>query len=1003
MTSIGGDLFAQFFTQVHGHAPFPWQERLARQVVERGTWPDLLDLPTGAGKTAALDVALFALACDPQRAPRRVMLVVDRRIIVDQGADHARKLLAALHRARDGVLGRVADALRALWGGGAGERPFAVAVMRGGMPRDNAWAARPDMPVLGVSTVDQVGSRLLFRGYGVTPGMAPVHAGLLGNDTLFLLDEVHLAVPLAQTLRALAARWIRTGEVALPRRWGVVRMSATPGADASGGEPFGLDEDDRGTAELARRLAASKVAALVPVKVSGKDEAAKRAGLARKCVVEALAHLKRPRVHTVGVVVNRVDTARLVHADLSREAGEKCDVVLLTGRMRPLDRDRVLNAGLLARLRAGRERSEDDRPLILVATQCVEAGADFDLDALVTECAGLDALRQRFGRLDRLGRFDRDGRFGPARATVLVRSDQVTGKTPAPDPVYGEALWRTWAWLQERAAASADGTVDMGIAHLPLPEAGLLAGLVAEPPRAPVLLPSHLDRWVQTSHRPSADPDPALWLHGPQEQERLADVQLVWRADITEEDLNEAGKEQRAARAAEEGSRLGGLRARLAACPPASVEAMPVPVGAVRVWLARQTAVDVADVVGAPDAALPREFWGGLQAVRYRGDESEVVRPRDVRPGDTLVVPSAYGGVRFDNWAPDAPAVADGGERVPDLGDRAQWVQRGRPVLRLHAATLPSQLVAPDGVPLPRVPGPDEVDANPSRAVRDWLAALGARELPEPYGEVVRALRTRQRRVALPDRTFVLVGQRRARRSDVSTVDVSTESDDGSFVQREVTLGQHLAHVRETARRFGEHVGLSGEVLDDLVLAAGRHDLGKANPRFQAMLAGGDEVRSAIHAEPLAKSGMTLHDQAARDRARRRAGYPAGYRHELLSLALLEQCEDALAGAHDRDLVLHLVASHHGWARPFAPVVEDRDPVAVKVQVDGLVLEGSTDHGAARLDSGVPDRFWYLVRRFGWWGLAWLEALLRLADHRASEHEEQGAPEVRRAGEEVRS
>jgi CRISPR-associated endonuclease/helicase Cas3 len=80
--------FAAFFEAVHDFPPFPWQRRLADEVLSRG-WPDLLDLPTGVGKTTALDVALYALAAAPARMPRRTLLVVDRRIVVDQGAEHA--------------------------------------------------------------------------------------------------------------------------------------------------------------------------------------------------------------------------------------------------------------------------------------------------------------------------------------------------------------------------------------------------------------------------------------------------------------------------------------------------------------------------------------------------------------------------------------------------------------------------------------------------------------------------------------------------------------------------------------------------------------------------------------------------------------------------------------------------------------------------------------------------------------------------------------------------
>lgn len=68
----------------------------AHAEVVQGGWPPLLDLPTGSGKTCVLDIALYSMAVAPERSPRRTFLVVDRRIVVDQGAIHARKILGRL-------------------------------------------------------------------------------------------------------------------------------------------------------------------------------------------------------------------------------------------------------------------------------------------------------------------------------------------------------------------------------------------------------------------------------------------------------------------------------------------------------------------------------------------------------------------------------------------------------------------------------------------------------------------------------------------------------------------------------------------------------------------------------------------------------------------------------------------------------------------------------------------------------------------------------------------
>ena len=116
----------------------------------------------------------------------------------------------------------------------------------------------------------------------------------------------------------------------------------------------------------------------------------------------------------------------------------------------------------------------------------------------------------------------------------------------------------------------------------------------------------------------------------------------------------------------------------------------------------------------------------------------------------------------------------------------------------------------------------------------------------------------------------------------------------------------------------------------------------------------------------------------------------------MLSVALIQGDVALREKANDWDLVLHLVASHHGHARPFAPAICDEAPVhvTVGVAIDGGAkrqLEAESDSDLAGLDSGVPARFWRLTRTYGWFGLSWLEAILRLADHRASEADEKAA------------
>lgn len=115
-----------------------------------------------------------------------------------------------------------------------------------------------------------------------------------------------------------------------------------------------------------------------------------------------------------------------------------------------------------------------------------------------------------------------------------------------------------------------------------------------------------------------------------------------------------------------------------------------------------------------------------------------------------------------------------------------------------------------------------------------------------------------------------------------------------------------------------------------------------------------------------------------KDRRRGRQGLD-GYRHEFGSL-LAAEAED-LAEA-TRDLVLHLVAAHHGNARPGISI--DR----VEAAPGGAYGQrGAPPTVLERAAREAALRFVRLQARHGPWGLAWYEEMLRAADRAVSRRE----------------
>ncbi len=1019
--------FHDWFRELHGVEPFPWQRRLLDDVVQGGVWPRHMGLPTASGKTAVMDVALYALVLEAQahlessqqrgprtpegspdsarngsasgrsapepdaspqvspsggvrRMPLRIVFIVDRRVVADAAYERACEVARKLKDATGGVLAQAADILTRCFGVSV---PLHVALLRGGIYREDRWVRHPAQPTIVCSTVDQVGSRLLFRGYGVSPRTWPIHAGLLAHDCLLILDEAHVSQAFEQTLRQIEAlRDVARPRVPLRLPWHVVSMSATlrsPGSSSAQGA-FALNDDDLDHPVLAPRLTRPKPIELV--ELSGNKDAHVAKEIANQ--VEACIEAGETRVL---VVVNLVSTARATFDALDKLAtkrarrwGTRPDVVLLTGRARPVERDRLVRS-LRPRIFAGWRRIEaaqrEDKPVIVVATQCVEVGADLDADVLITEACALDAFIQRLGRLNRLG--ERDS----ARCVVIGRKWHHRPTTKGGDPVYGSAAGATWKWLAGLAGPKknrrpVDGAASALAGNFP----PALEPLRSPAASAPTLFPAYVDLWAQTAPPPVHDPAPELFLHGV--ERRVAEVQIVWRADLGDDPDTWVQT--------------------LALCPPVVGEAITLRLSALRRWLAGETAKGQADVALGDDEASadgqtshqrsPRRV---RPVLRWRGpDDSAVVRdPAELRPGDTVVVPASYGGCDSFGWNPTFTTP------VEDVADAARAAARRAPVVRLHPAILgpgaAEALARAASWDTSQPPADedelDERDAAVAEAIEMLRSYEPGSHLAAPslglWADWVQHASGSPRIEPHPSgRGFVLIW-----RSGLAGDgrDFSDEDDTSLAVPERLPLSQHLADVGLAARRVVGAIGLPSDLANMVELAATLHDLGKLDPRFQAWMFGGDAA-SALAEGPVAKSPRIVPNSGQSHQARRIAEYPRGYRHEALSDALVASASpNLLDRVADRDLVRHLIAAHHGWARPFFPYFVDEHPRIVSgtiscanLGIGALSVSRPTSVDASDVGSEATQRFFDLLDRYGWWGLAFLEACVRLADWEAS-------------------
>ncbi|MEV7227241.1 type I-U CRISPR-associated helicase/endonuclease Cas3 [Polymorphospora sp. NPDC051019] len=789
--------FEAFFAALHdGHAPFRWQVRLLDEVLDTGRWPDQLVAPTGAGKTSVIDVHVFAVAVmasgHPVRVPRRLTLVVDRRALVDDQHEHAKKVARALQDARGeaGVMGRVAAALDGLRWPGTDGPPVWTPRLRGGAPPSRAWRDDPTACMVICATPDMWGSRLLLSGYGSRPEARPREAGLLAYDTVAVIDEAHLSRQLLTTARRVAElAAVAVEPLAVPILQ-VVETTATPTGDtgvAVGVEPGDLDSDE----PLRQRLITPKPVTLLPLTEwpLPRTGAARAAGL--RVLADEAVRLRQTYGPTVGCFVNTVDVAVAVTAEL-RTRGVVTEMVC--GRMRPHDLSRLRHErpGLLAI----EGNPEVD---VLVATQSLEVGVDLDLSAAVTELAPGGALAQRAGRVNRLGK-------RAAEISVAVPS----GDLPREDRLQAyqrEDLVTAHAWLVERQRD-----------------------------------PNGFAPWALRDHRPPV-PAPARDLfqrlellqawHLARTNDDLAAEQddlTLWLSDDIKEDL-EIGLVVRHALPTDPGDAVELIRA----LPPRRHETLPIPI--------RQSPTIWDRLKPEPGAVL----------VRANESPRVVDQEERLRPGDLLVVDDATALFTAGVFTPTGgETLADVLDAIPAPGPGEVVLriegERHRRFLDAVAATAGS---GEDDLPGPAIAG--LLREYQAELTPQPMATAAAELLDRPAGQRAAAEVVFHWAPNPDDPTNN--GQRSLIRMivvDLRKVTADAELRQTWTTHRQrVTLTKHSNAVADRAADVAARLGLGERLVEDLRTAGKHHDAGKDDDRFQRSL--GVDPNTT---EPMAKSGV---------------------------------------------------------------------------------------------------------------------------------------------------
>lgn len=899
------DFFCGAFFALTDLAPFRWQQRLYQQML-KGDMPSVCDLPTGLGKTMVIPIWLIALAnqsggASDKRLPRRLIYIVNRRTVVDQATSVVEQIRQRLLDPDSQRLSGHRETLRALAEplkklASTEDLLLAVSTLRGELADNEEWKADPARPAVIIGTIDMIGSKLLFSGYGDGRYWRAQHAGLLGQDSLIVHDEAHLTPAFSDLLHRLAAVQHQAHEA---RPVHVMELSAT----SSGGARPVLklkpeDEEDQATGKIVKdRLDATKSLYLHRVHVSPGE---KRLNVAKK-MVEKLVDLSmrhRDAKAKVLVYVRSPEEAQEIVHLLKKQLGKDASgcIALLTGTIRGHERDRlvredpVYQAFLDHNVPVG-------RTLYLVSTSAGEVGIDIDADHMVCDLTTLDSMIQRLGRVNRRG-----GQGRKAQVDMVVQTgDPDKENTPS---VVEEAVKETRAILEQWAAQS-NGAIDVSPRGL----RALLDGLDEQRsekaftprPAVPPLTDILLDAWSLTTitKQMPGRPEVASYLHGLEKD--APETYVAWRKEVTL--LHEAKVDQ---------DTLGDW---FQACRIEARERLRD-----RTDRVKKAVEALLKVHRKKEKDERRDF--PVVVLNERGEArwsslSQIIGKGFDLAYRTVVLPVRAGGLN----AQGALDAKEAGE-ASDVAERRTSDAKGQ----RHERWLEVQ---------------DEDGPRHERL----LTSEVAKTLPQGLKE-----RERVTLEQAPEDT-----EQGGRYLLLMTEPRQSALDHPETAKTRQPLDFHLNLTAERMKGITEALGLEKNIEEALAIAAEWHDRGKNRLVWQRYACNSDL------AMPLAKSTKYLN-----------GCFLGGYRHEFGSL--LDAAEDEKLRRHpEADLILHLIASHHGWARPHF----ERNAWS----------DGDNSRTTAEKEEAAAEamrRFARLQQRFGRWGLAWLESLVRCADIAAS-------------------